>query len=218
MKKKVVNLILAVFLLLAGCAPDPRNEAEAYAMMSQADQEAADAAVMRQMTASGELQRQAEEMATADSRIEARSRIIRYGSAILVIMMAGLAAATIYVYASHLAPGLASAAVTAADLRARLMPLDHKTRQYPLLMQPQGDGKITLTNANTGLVLELETGQCADRQMVAASAQVQAIGLVADASVQAKATAALEMMQTPVVYDLITTDNPNVRTWKEKVK
>ena len=65
----------------------------------------------------------------------------------------------------------------AVILRARLIPLDKSTGQYPLL-QYAGHGKFTLTNPNTEKVLMLDSASPSDRQLIASVESVQTAGII----------------------------------------
>ena len=206
-------LILLVIILAAGCAPDPRNQADADKTRLLAEQQAADQTQARKQAADLHTQALRDAEQTQAVRVAAKNRMIGGASVIGLITLAALAAASVFVYVTRLAPGLAAAAVTAADLRARLIPLDKITRQYPLL-QTQHNGQPMLTNPNAGQVLELTAGHDPNPQQIAATGQTQTVGLIADAAARMHNSEALPLPR--VVYDAVITGNPAIKVLTPK--
>jgi hypothetical protein len=206
-------MVLALFL--GGCAMDPRNEADAYAIRSQADEDAAVSKLNRSITGTDAEQRQMETAETAAQRMETRNLVSRYGGMALVVLVLGLTVATVAVYAWRVAPGLAGAAVRAAETHAGLIQLDARTRQYPLVLQRIEKGRFALINPNIGQVLHLDMSQAPDRQLIASAGQVQALGVLADAAVRAKSGDALTGMQ-PQLIDGACCDTVRVRVYRPR--
>ena len=174
------KLLLWMFLVmtLAACAPDPRDVADAYATTIQADQSAADAELARiekQRQADYEAQRKEAAAAEVDAGIKT---FVGYATFAAVLVLIAFAV-SLSIMLRDIGRGAGLAAVTAMDLKARLIPLDPVTRQYPLLLQSIGKGQFSLTNPNTDSVLILDTRKDADRLMILSMARTQATGSLA---------------------------------------
>lgn len=191
--------VFLVFALLVGCAPDPRNEADAQRTRLLAAQAALDSAQARtQQQAQFELaQREREQI--SGQMVASTMQFVRWvwWMATIAVCM-GLAGAG-FGGGFGLA-GLGKAAAKKADLQARLISLDKTTRQYPVLVQPLGHGKYTLTNPNTGQCLQLNIRKEADRQMIASSGAVQVVGMLGyEARMSKNAQGVALVGTTPVV-------------------
>jgi hypothetical protein len=169
---------LLLIVSLSACAPDPRNAADAYSTRLQADQKALDSQQQRAQAAD----RNAMEMQTAKAlqatQIAARSRFIYWLSiidlvALCLVLLVGSGSLSWAFW--HLGQAVSRKALVSANL----IPLDPLTRQYPLLINYDGKGRFTLTNPNTGQVLQLDTRNDPDRQLIASSGMVQAAGVLA---------------------------------------
>lgn len=220
--RKIVLLVSVVLLVmvLAGCAPDPRNVAEAEAIRLQAEQQAADAAQERLMAQDQHALDLAQAQAVQAETVAARGRLIRYGSMSGVIALVILLGASVYVYSSTVAPGLAQAAVTAADIKARCIPLDRATRAYPMLMTDLGGGRTALAIPGVFGVLPLDQAQVPNEQMAATLGQVQCLGLLVDAAKRSDQAGTLPMLQAPVIHAMDVKEvSPKVRVYTgRKVK
>lgn len=180
-------LIIAVVVLglLAGCAPDPRNEAEAYQIRTQAEIEAAAARQAEaQNQADWELKhQQAEE--TSAAWVAAVKTFIK---TVLYILIGA-----VWVIIAALAAGLAWASVgtgqaiaVAAMNKANTIRLDVQTRQYPLYLAHLGEGRLSLTDMNTGQTRLLDVRNAADRQLIGTSGAIRLSGAVAYEARRAK--------------------------------
>jgi 16S rRNA G1207 methylase RsmC len=180
MNKLLLSFILC-FCFLSACAPDPRNAADAYATTSQADQAALNAAQQRSLL--NDQHTLAEQQANAQlaASIAAHNHLVTW------ISLAGSLALGIFILAStviiivtmwHASHAIKIYSLRHAEVQANLIPLDPITRQYPLLISFHR-GVFSLTNPNIGQTLLLDTHNEADRQAIAASAQVQAAGVLA---------------------------------------
>lgn len=200
--KRWIVLWMILLCLLAGCAGDPRNQADAYATRMEADQQAADQTQEREQAAILFAMENSEQDALRAERIRAREMIIRWSSIFgtIGICIAILATAGGYSWAA-LATGKALA--LAGITRAGLIGLSEKTRQYPLLLHrlPDGKGLYTLTNPNTGQVLEIDMKREPDRQMVAAMNTVQFAGVLAREARKAPDAASISTIR-PQIIDL----------------
>lgn len=165
-------------MTLAACAPDPRDAADAYATTTQADQAAADAEqarIERQRLADYDAQRKEAAATEVDAGIKTFVRFATFTAVLVLIAFA----VSLSIMLRDIGRGAGLAAVTAMDLKARLVPLDPITRQYPLLLQSIGKGQFSLTNPNTDSVLILDTRKDADRLMILSMARTQATGSLA---------------------------------------
>lgn len=171
-------LIMTTLLILVGCAPNPMDVADAYAVTVQADQAAKDAELARRLAiqqARYEAARKEEAAAEFDKGLQTVIRFATFAAVMTLIAVAGSLAMAVRDYSR----GSVQAAVTALDVKAHLIKLDPITRQYPLLLQSIGDGKFSLANPNTDSVLLFDTHKSADRLMVLAMARTQAHGSLA---------------------------------------
>ena len=169
-------MIGACLVILASCAPDPRNQADAYKTTVLADQAAADQAEARAARTVQDNQAAAELLSTEAARVAAW-RWFDYclgaaGSVIVIGLAIGSSWAMI---------GSGRAMAKAADTRAMVVSfqLDESTRQYPALMTYLGAGRFSLANPNTQSVLMLDTRQPGDRQAIRAAGAVMLAGAVA---------------------------------------
>jgi len=175
---KKIFLLMILVMALAACAPNPLDVADAYAITVQADQAAVDAEqarIERQRLADYEAQRKEAAAAEMDAAIQT---FIRYATFAAVLVLIAFTV-SLSIMLRDIGRGAGLAAVTAMDLKARLIPLDPVTRQYPLLLQSIGKGQFSLTNPNTDSVLILDTRKDADRLMILSMARTQATGSLA---------------------------------------
>jgi hypothetical protein len=181
--KRVIVLGVVLASLLAGCATDPRNEAEAYKIRILADQAAADQAAAR-----------VERQATSAARVAGWNRFIPW------LAVAGcLAIIGVSVGVSWAAVGSGRAVARFAELRAGLIPLAESTRQFPLVASYVGKGLITLANPNTGAVVYLDTHRDEQRGAMAAAGAVQLAGVVAREARRSNDAAGLAVIPGQVV-------------------
>ncbi len=203
--KKV--LILTVVLFLTACASDHRNEADAYETRTVADQAALDAEQMRSHQAALNAIELAEAERAAQIREANKAQsaqtmgwILRYGgmaltvSAVMVSLAAGAGLSAALIEGGR-------AAGRAAMVKANLIPLDRATGQYPALIQYMGNGHYSLTDANTGLTLELDTRNEADRAMVAGAMAVRHALVMSTAAAKSKDAEGVAMIQ-PMVLEV----------------
>lgn len=172
-------LLLALFaLILAACAADPRNEAEAYSTRLQAEQTAQDTAQARtQAAAIFELQ-QTERAATSKAWAQAWANFLTVA---MWAATAGSVAALLAVAAgvSFAVVNTGRAVGQAALVRANLIYMDPQTRSYPFYLQHIGNGKFTLTDMATGQVKQLDISDRGHRQLIAGANIARLAGTVA---------------------------------------
>jgi hypothetical protein len=194
--------LFALIFFLSSCAPDPRNAADAYATQSQADQAALDAAQQRSFLADQHALELQQANAQLAMQIAARNRLVTTlsytGSAALgAIILASLAIIVVTMINSSRAVKVY--VMRRAEVHANLIPLDPVTRQYPLFIQYTGKGNFSLTNPNTGQVLLLDTNNEADRQAIAASAQVATAGILAAAASHARSPQDISRIRPTII-------------------
>lgn len=200
MNKKLLVLLLAVFMLSA-CAPDPRKEAQAFAIESEAQQKALD---QEQARAQDEelhnivVQQEEVELQKERANAAAWVRIAdTFITSLIALLLVGLAAVVYEV--SRTAKGIGNAMVIAAETRANLIPLNPTTRQYPLFIKHVSGHRFAIHNPNTGSVILLDERNEADRQMIASVAQVQVSGVLASEARQSNDPAGMAMIRPPMI-------------------
>ena len=178
MSRLVVTALMigAGLVILASCAPDPRNQADAYRVTVLADQAAADQAEARAARTVHDNQAAAELVSTEAARVAAWRWFITVASIAGCVVVACLAIGT-----SWAAVGAGRAVATMAERKAAVITfgLNELTRQYPVLMTYIGAGRFTLANPNTQSVLMLDSRQPGDRQAIRAAGAIQLAGAVA---------------------------------------
>lgn len=188
-------LILIPFvLLLAACAADPRDAAQADVMRLRANQDALDRQQARLLSAALAALRAQEEQAISAARIEARAMLWRWAGRAGTVFLLALALGGAWA-----AVGAGRAASRLVELRARLIPLSGETFQYPLIIQYIGQGRYSLTNPNTGQTLRLDTRNAPDRQLIAAVGATQIAGLLAMRAAKSKDPAGVAIIRPPVI-------------------
>jgi hypothetical protein len=199
-----------MLILLTSCAPDPRKEAQAKAIVIQAEQSAADAEQLRAINARKEAD-EAKQAAwwrnvwdsgleTAKSAMNVFVNVISFAlmvSVCIVLLGGGWTAKETMI-------GLGHAAVMRAELNAQLIHMDENTRTFPALFTISNvDGLRVLTVTATGQKLLMDsTANPADPRLIAALAQVSTAGVLANAASNPKADAAGIAMINPTVIDI----------------
>lgn len=199
----VGGLLLA--LVLSSCAPDPRREAQAYQIREAADQDALNQAQDRAQDKEVhalEVERLQVEQGHREATAARWRAALNVG--IDVVKWFAIAAVcysllSVAQAVSRGSRGLAEALVRAAEVRANLIALDPKTRQYPLLVQPLGRGKFAALNPNTNSVLMLDVRSEPDRRMIQAMGAVQYAGALASEARQANDPSGVAIIQTPLI-------------------
>jgi hypothetical protein len=206
---KRIVLMLVLWMLLSGCAADPRREAEAYRIRSQAEQRALSDEAARQnqeQLNAIELQKQQLEQQTREA-IAAEwnnglNMVLHYGFFVATAAVCFLLFTSARSVASSFATvteGTAKALVRRAEVRANLIALDPVTRQYPAFIQYLGCGRFSVLNLNTNSVLMLDTRNEPDRQMIAAMGAVQYAGALAHEARQANDPTGVALIQAPII-------------------
>lgn len=199
--KRIWISTLFLLALLTACSIDPRKLAEADVLRMEARSQAAFAA--QQLRQAGDEQSLAleEQRLTQAVRLAARERLILWTS-----VSGALALSLVIAWAGYTAArtldGLGRVLVAYAGLRAdvlgNLVPLDARTRQFPLLLHRLGDGRYSLSNPNTESVLILDMKRLADRQMVSAAGAVQFVGAFSQEAKRANDPAGMALIRTPM--------------------
>lgn len=207
--KRYLILLIFTGLLLSSCGPDPKREAEAYAIRVEAQESAANQQLARehaeQMNAVAVREAQIEAEHKAAVAQEWRDGLNR---GIRVMFFFGIVYACAFLFygtrstivAFHtVSTGLAEAAARRAMVRANLIYLDQKTRQFPMLLQYLGKGRYALANGNTDDVMMLDTRNAPDRQMIATSGLTQLAGAIAQEAAKSSDPAGIAVMQPTMV-------------------
>lgn len=200
MKKQLLVTLLAIFALSA-CAPDPRKEAQAYAIRSEADQQAYNNETARKQ--SEELQRlnvERQEIDLQKERVNAAvwnaiaDTFLTSLAALFLVVMTGIAYEI-----TRASRGVSDAVSQAALTRANLIYLNPTTRQFPLLIKQVSTHKFAIHNPNTGSVKLLDERNPEDRQMIAAASLTQVTGVLASEARQSNDPAGMALIHPPVL-------------------
>lgn len=179
----VLFLIVAV-LCLSACQLSPVKEAEAEAIRTQAAQDAADQAQAREHCEDEYLAREVEREALAGAWVLAKQCLILWTAANAMFVVT---AATVGLGFALVGTGQATA--IRAKTRARFIPLNAETRQFPLIPFEAG-GKWRIYNPNTDSVTALGAIQAPNSQMITASGAIQLAGAIAQEAAKAAKHAA----------------------------
>ena len=206
---KRILLIMALVWLVSGCAPDPRKEAKAFQIRSQAEQEAANSEAARahqqELNAIETQNRQIEEQhreATAAEWRAGLNTVIHYGLLTFAVVLCFVLVMVSRSFSNSFATvteGVAKALVRRAEVRANLIRLDPETRQYPVYLERLGNGRYSAVNFNTSEVLLLDVRKEPDRQMIAAMGAVQYAGALAQEARQSNDPTGVAMINAPVI-------------------
>lgn len=197
----VLLFVVAISLLLAACAPDPRREADAFATRTQAEQDALDREQARAHD---------EELHNINIQ-NIKAAQAQWQTSMQKIVKAFQFAAPIATVAVTFAAGIAlsialigsgKAAARFVEVRANLIQLNPATRQYPLLLQRVGKGLYSLTNPNTNSTLILNMRNETDRDMIRAMANVQYAGALAREARFSHRPGEISIIQPPHQIDI----------------
>lgn len=190
-----------IFVMLTACAPDPRREAEAYAIQSEAEQKALDAERARntqveldRLTVENTVIETGHKEATKAEWRRGLNNAIKYG---FIFFTVGLCVSLLVLsYSiSRASIGISNAVTQGSMVRANLIRLDPVTRQYPLLVNYVGKGRYSLTDPNTATVMMLDTRQDGDRQMIAGAMNTRQVGALAMMAKEMQDASAMPMIE-----------------------
>lgn len=177
-KLSIFFLFSLTILTITGCAPDPRNAADARRTDILSAQTAMDQVQSRNQQASEDAIALQEQQALLSQKISSTQLLIYWGFI--------AAAFATFVAISGFGIGLAWASIASGkawarfiQLRSSLIPLNALTRQFPLIFQYLGHGKYSLANPNTEQVTLLDTSNPSDRHMITVMGAVQLAGAIA---------------------------------------
>ena len=189
--------ILAALLFLSACAPDPRKEALAFQIQTQAKQDALDAELNRAHLQDVHEFLMQQYEATAKEWRSGLNKMIQVGFdfATITVCVILLALAGSFLYGSA---GMTSAWIKKAHFRAEWVPLDPETRTFPLLRCVHGQ-RYALSNPNTGSVLMLDVRNEADRQLIAILGATQIAGVIGQEARRSSDPASISVMRPPIV-------------------
>lgn len=177
---RTIYFLIFVFLL-AGCAPDPRDAADAERTLLLTEQDVLD----REQARTLELERARvwnERWGRAMDALAAGARVGLGIAGFAAALGAGIGLGT-------LLAGLGAAGAKAALFRADWVPLDPRTRQYPMIRQwvaedgrrlvSFGRGVYLMGNPNDGSVTAFDESRPGDRQKIAGMTGAWELGVVA---------------------------------------
>jgi len=177
MKQKIILCVL-IILGMSACGPDPVDEAKAYKIRTETDTQAAqELAALEQQKRLDDQQYEIDQAIKADQI--ATQKVILWALTIGIIASLGVLAFHALKAWRVLSAGLARAAVQAAEVRSLLIPMDPVTRSYPLIPVYNGKGLFSVTNANTGDTMLLDTRNEADSRLINMFTRLQLTDIVA---------------------------------------
>lgn len=203
--RKVIFLIL-VMMFLAACAPDPRKEANAQKTLIESNQAALDAEqarAIRQTQADAEKVKSDYWQAVWDSALgtaqEAANTTVRFVGWSLTIALCVVVLGAAWTV-KETSIGLGRTFVRFAEVRAGLIHMDKSTRTFPGFVDVrQLHGTRFVAMLATGQVLKLDAAQSADRQLIAALAQVATTGAAMQEMRTANDARGMAMFQPDIV-------------------
>lgn len=205
MTRRLAAVLLLATLILTGCdyATDPVrlgkqsvSEAQAFAIESQAQQDALDA----------EQERYTQEQQDAIRLREADIRQAKLTNA-MTLLLYGLVAAGIIlalgagIGLAVLAVGSSTAGAISKAVNALTIPLDPKTHQYPLLYQYAGKGRIQIVNPNTGQAWLTGRGSAPTALQIQATNMVQVAGEIGEKAKKSSDPAAMALIRPPMILE-----------------
>jgi hypothetical protein len=182
--RAVLLLFIVVIFCLSACKPSPVSEAKAEAIRKRASQDAADQEQARDHREDAHQTSEVENEALAGAWVFAKQCIILWGAANTMLIITAAAVGLGFALV-----GTGQATAIRAKTRARLIPLNAKTRQFPLIPFEAG-GKVRIYNPNTDSVTAVGAIQAPNSQMITASGAVQLAGAIAQEAAQAAKFAA----------------------------
>lgn len=203
---------LFLFLTLAAaltssCTVDPRKEAEAFKTRTEAEQQAlTDQQNREQSAALFELEKQRIQAEIAMEETNKRTREIGWNIFIGMVFIMGTGAVAWAIVTTarsttkayeRIAIGMAEAAVQAADIKSRLIPLDPTTGTFPLIVEHVGKGVFTLTDPNTATVIQMDTRQDGDRLMIQGAMATRHTYVLSQAASKSQAPAGVSIIEAP---------------------
>jgi hypothetical protein len=204
---KLCIMVLAGLFIMAGlaaCAPDPRNEAQAYQLREQADQDAlnqqqnrAHAEELHKIQVQQAQLEQQHRAATAGQWRAGLNTMIQWGFIFGTIALCGSLLAVGFSF-SYGSIQIARATARLADLRSNLVQLGPRG-QFPLIIQHVRGDRYAAHNPNTGSVLMLDASIEADRQLIATAGATQIAGVIAQEARQSTDPAGVAIVQPPIV-------------------
>lgn len=196
-KRRLLLFVSFGLLLFTGCSVDPRDQADADNSRILTDQQAAKSRAMTEQQVADEQLARSLRQDSADRFeavfIEAFPVIVAASKIVTVALSLAISFALVGSGwgAGYAGIKLGMVAAHGAALRASQIHVDRSTRMFPLLLVYVGHGFYTLTNANTGSVVRLDTRRKEDAALVASVAEVQRVGVLAYESKGASAIPSL---------------------------
>jgi hypothetical protein len=205
MKRTPLFVFLFLAIVLAGCAQDPRKEAQANEIESKAAQEAATAEQQRQFAADRHAYEMAEESywyAVYSSTMETAKKVanvtVWFAGFAVAVGVAGLIL-SLALTAHNTTKGLGEAAVRAAIVKANLIYLDKATGAYPALMHYDGKGRFSLVLPGVAGSIPLDTRHEPDRQLIATQGAAIIAALVAAQAAKSEDPAGVSIIRPETI-------------------
>ena len=176
-----ISVIFLLALLVCSCAVDPRSQAEADATTLQAQQDAANQEQLRKQEQERFVLEQKQHELESAQWVESWNTFVKWsmGFATVAVCVVLLSLGAGFSWASI---GTGQAIANRNWVQSNIIPLDKTTRQFPAYLQSLGNGLFTLTDLNTGVVLNLDVRNSGDREMIRAAGQARIAGTVAEAA------------------------------------
>lgn len=205
---KIYGRILILLLLFAAtsCAPDPRKEAKAQETVMIAKQTAANMEQARQIErerADAEKLKADYQQAVWDSALgttqTTANTLVRFVGWSLTIALSVVVLGAAWTV-KETSIGIGRTFVQFAEVRAGLIHMDRGTRTFPAFVDVrQMHGTRFIAKLADGGVMRLDAAQLADRQLIAALAQVSALGVFGQEMREANDAAGMAMFQPDVI-------------------
>lgn len=196
----VVGGAVLVLSYFAFRPANPVNEARAAEIQLRAQQDAADRELARsQQEALNQIQLQ-ERAARSEQTRAAWATFTKWTGRVLTLgaMVAVLALALSW---ARFSTGMATAAVQRAEFRATLLYLDKETGQYPALPFVTADGRMLITDTNTGMTRWIDMENPADAQLAAGAIAIRYAGTLARLAAKTQAgNLTGNIVDTPIIF------------------
>lgn len=203
--KNLLPLLALVCLSIAACAPDPRKEAQAFKVESQANQDAAHAEQQRQFAADQHAYDMAREaywqqvyLSTMETAKRAANVTVWFAGFAIAVGLSGLILSLAWT-AHNTTKGLGEAAVRAAIVKANLIYLDKNTGAYPALIHYEGKGRFAMVLPGVAGVIPIDTRHEPDRQMIATQGAAVIASLVAAQAAKSEDPAGVSVIRPQAI-------------------
>lgn len=202
-RRALIVVTLFIMVALSSCS-SPRQEAEAFAIQSQAEQDARDREQAREQQDALFSKDMEIYIAVMQQIQNAANRFVFVVGYLIildvVIILPGMAIILLKT-TNKMANSKAAAYGEAVKLRAHLIYQDPETMSYPLLHH-SSNGVTTVHHPGVGSTSNLEKETGPNELMVATLGVTQASGLIANAAAKAKDPHGVAAVNVPAVVDV----------------